>query len=191
MLITQHKNMTTLIIIDMQAGLFTKDKPRHNSENVISNINTLAEAVRKNSGRVIFIQHNDPAGELFERGSDAWQLLPTLERLPDDKIVHKTACDSFYRSELKSVLDADKTGSLIITGCATDFCVDTTLRAALSYDYNIVAASDGHTTNAKPYADAETIIEHHNYLWQNLVHPVLQVKVMQTSEIVDTLAKKL
>ncbi len=179
-----------LIVIDMQAGLFTDETPRYNSEKVISNINTLADTVRMSSGRVIFIQHNDSTGDMFETGSDAWQLLPSLDRLPKDPVIHKTACDSFYRSKLKSVLDAENTDSLIITGCATDFCVDTTLRAALSYDYNIIAASDGHTTADKSYADAETIIEHHNYLWQNLVHPKLQVKVMQTSRIIETMLKE-
>ena len=41
---------------------------------------------------------------------------------------------------------APRDGGLLVTGCATDFCVDTTVRVAASRDYEIVVVADGHTT---------------------------------------------
>ena len=73
---------------------------------------------------------------------------------------------------------------LIVTGCATDFCVDTTIRSANSRDYQVVVAADGHTTADRPHVDAGSLIQHHNWLWQNLIHPKLRIDVVQTDDLI-------
>ncbi|HHQ4654304.1 TPA: isochorismatase family protein, partial [Aeromonas hydrophila] len=50
--------MDVLLVIDMQQGLFTQ--PRHQDTQVIANINRLAERVRAEQGRVIYVQHDEP-----------------------------------------------------------------------------------------------------------------------------------
>ena len=60
---------------------------------------------------------------------------------------------------------------LIITGCATDFCVDTTIRAAASRNFEVVVVEDGHTTADRPHVDALSVMRHHNWVWENLIHP--------------------
>jgi nicotinamidase-related amidase len=70
-----------------------------------------------------------------------------------------------------------------VTGCATDFCVDTTVRAAASRDYEVVVVADGHTTRDRPHLDAASIIEHHNWMWENLILPRSQVRVVPTEEL--------
>ena len=50
--------MDVLLVIDMQQGLFTQ--PRHQDSQVIANINRLAERVRAEQGRVIYVQHDAP-----------------------------------------------------------------------------------------------------------------------------------
>jgi nicotinamidase-related amidase len=183
-----HKinEVVALIIIDMQAGLFTSETPRYDSDGVVNRINELSRVVRKSNGIVIFIQHNGPKGGSFEPGTKTWQLLTSLERYPGDIIISKMACDSFYNTELKKVLDQNKIKQLIITGCATDFCVDTTIRAAISHDYEVIVASDGHTTADRANIDAPTLIEYHNWLWQNLIHPKIHIEVMKTSDLIGT-----
>ena len=83
-------------------------------------------------------------------------------------MVHKRACDAFYETDLAEVLDKHRVTRLLVTGCATDFCVDTTVRAAASRDYEVVVVEDGHTTADRPHVDAVSLIRHHNWLWQNL-----------------------
>ena len=126
--------MTGLLVIDMQAGLFVPESPRHDTDGVVDRINDLARAVRRTGGVVVFVQHDGPTGDPFEPGADGWRLLPSLDRGAGDVVVHKTACDAFYGTELAEVLDQRGTTQLIVTGCATDFCVDTTIRAAASRD---------------------------------------------------------
>lgn len=180
--------MTALLIIDMQAGSFEGTPPRHDADGVIDRINALSRTVRASNGSVIFIQHDGSRGDVVETGTDGWKILPALEMSKNDRIIHKTACDSFYRTDLQSTLDQDRIKKLIITGCATDFCVDTTVRAAASRDYEVIVAADGHTTRDRPHLDAASIILHHNWIWENLILPHSPVKVLPASEIINRIA---
>jgi nicotinamidase-related amidase len=173
-----------LLVIDMQVGLFGADSPRHDADGVVDRINALAGAVRRAGGVVLFVQHDGPQGDPFEPGTAGWKLLPSLERLDGDRIVHKRACDAFYETDLADVLQRHGATRLIVTGCATDFCVDTTVRAAASRDYDIVVVEDGHTTADRPHVDSVAVIRHHNWVWRNLIHPRRPIKVMPATGVI-------
>jgi hypothetical protein len=81
---------TALLVIDMQTGLFEGEPPRHDAQGTVRRINAVARAVRATGGIVIFIQHED---KVMKPNSDAWQLLPALERSEADLTVRKKACD--------------------------------------------------------------------------------------------------
>ena len=80
------------------------------------------------------------------------------------------------------------TKSLMITGCATDYCVDTTLRIAASLDYQLFAISDAHTTADRPHLDAGSIITHHNSMWRNLIC-AKPVQLRSTQQMLEELGK--
>ena len=179
--------VTALVVIDMQAGLFVPETPRLDADGVVARINALARAVRRTGGPVVFVQHDGPPGDAFEPGTKGWALLASLDREAADPVVHKRACDSFYETDLADVLAAHRARRLVMTGCATDFCVDTTVRAAASRDYEVVVAADGHTTADRPHVTADQVIRHHNWLWENLIHPRRPVAVRPAAEIVAAL----
>jgi nicotinamidase-related amidase len=176
-----------LLIIDMQVGLFTPEMPRYDAEGVIARINQISGAVRRAKGSVLFIQHDTPPGEELTPHTAGWQILPALERAPGELALRKTACDAFYRTDLEQELNRRNARRLIITGCATDFCVDTTLRAAASRDFDIFVAADAHTTADRPHLAADAIIRHHNYMWENLILPGNRVTVSPTAALIDAL----
>jgi nicotinamidase-related amidase len=179
-----EEGMTGLIVIDIQVGCFGEDSPRYDTDGVVARINGLARAVRRAGGVVVFVQHDGPPGDAFEPGRDGWRLLPALDRLETDPVVHKRACDAFYETDLAQVLDKHGATELMMTGCATDFCVDTTIRAAASRDYEVTVVEDGHTTGDRPHVDALSVIRHHNWVWENLIHPRVQVKVEPVASLV-------
>jgi nicotinamidase-related amidase len=172
--------MTGLLVVDMQVGLF-EGTVRFDADGVVRRINALARAVRAKGGVVVFIQHEDEGD--FVHDAPGWQLLPALDSRPEDIYIRKTACDSFYRSELDEVLRELQITRLLVTGCATDFCVDTTIRSAASKDYEIVVIADGHTTADRPHLPAEKIIEHHNWMWAKLILPGRPVTVATAEEL--------
>jgi nicotinamidase-related amidase len=179
---------TALLVIDMQVGLFGPDSPRHDADGTVRRINALAAGVREAGGTVVFVQHDGPPGDTFEPGSEGWRLLPSLERQAGDPVVHKRACDAFYETALAETLRVRGATRLLVTGCATDFCVDTTIRAAASRDYEVVVVADGHTTADRPHVDARSVMRHHNWVWENLIHPRTRIEVVPTSVLIARLA---
>jgi nicotinamidase-related amidase len=180
--------MIALLIIDMQVGLFEGEPPRYDTEGVIRRINEIAAETRATGGIVVFIQHEDAGG--FIPGTKSWKILPDLEQEETDLWVSKRACDAFYETELPDLLQQQNVRQVIVTGCATDFCVDTTIRAAASRNYEVVVAADAHTTKDRPHLDAETIIKHHNWMWKNLSLPRSEVKVIPTASVVEWLQQR-
>jgi nicotinamidase-related amidase len=158
--------MKTLLVIDMQQAWLESE--RFEKEQVLARIEFAANQIRQQQGKVIFIQH---CNEQAPSGSAGWQLADNLTVTTKDFLIDKTACDSFVGTSLLACLTELGTTELYICGLATEFCVDTTLRAAVSAGYSVVALSDAHTTGDRPHLTAAQIVEHHNWVWQNLAIP--------------------
>jgi len=165
--------MDALLVVDMhQAPL--SDPTKHDVAGVVQRINRLAERVRAGGGVVFFVLHEGKKGEELEPGSPGWQLFSSLERKSGDREVRKQLNDSFARTTLEGELRELGTERVIVSGWATDFCVDATVRSAVSAGFEVVVPSDCHTLNDRPHLAAPRVIEHHNWVWANLVaeHPV-------------------
>ncbi|WP_321402825.1 cysteine hydrolase family protein [Maridesulfovibrio sp.] len=173
--------MKALLVIDMQKALFATGN-RYDTEGVVSRINLLTGEARDKNIPVIFIRHNNEEDGLG-RDSDGWQILDELDFRPTDVTVEKVCCDSFCKTDLAKKLTDAGADELIITGCCTDFCIDTTVRQAASMGYKIQVASDAHTTADKPYLNASTIIKHHNFVWSELYAPII-IEVKTTAAII-------
>lgn len=178
-----------LLVIDVQVGSFLEPTRKHDASGVIDRINDVARAVRRAGGVVLFIQHDGPSGDAFEPGSDAWQLLPSLERGETDLVVRKQACDAFYETGLNALLRERRCQRLLVSGSATEYCVDTTVRAAASLDFDVTVVADGHTPNDRAHLDAASIITHHNTTWRDLILPLRTVRVMPADEVIAELTE--
>ena len=172
-----------LIVIDMQVGSFGPEARRHDAPGLVTRLNALARRVRGSGGVVIFVQHDGPEGDPHHPSLPGWALLPDLEKLPADIVVHKTACDSFLNTELERVLAARGIRELVVTGCATDYCVDTTVRTSLARGYRTIVPSDGHTTSERPHLSAANIIAHHNAIWSDFIAPNGPAKICACAEV--------
>jgi nicotinamidase-related amidase len=175
--------MKALLIIDMQKGSFRPYSIRHDTISTIERINYLATHFRSRDYPVIFIQHDGTKENCFIPGSDDWKILPELIIEPADMFISKTANDSFYNTGLQAILSEKKIDELFITGCATDFCVDTTIKSALSKDYKITVIADGHTTASRPHVDAQTVINHYNWMWKDMSPTKHKIEVLKAESV--------
>ncbi|WP_158974987.1 cysteine hydrolase family protein [Cellulophaga sp. L1A9] len=180
------KNKKALLIIDMQKGSFTPKTPRFDVDGVVKRMNELAELFRKAESPVIYIQHDGTGTGEFEKNTMEWELLDSLNVKPTDILIDKYVNDVFYNSELKSKLTELNVTELFITGCATDFCVESTIQSALTKDYNITIVSDGHTTGERPHLTAKKVIEHYNWVWKNMIPTKGKIDVKNLEEIKRT-----
>jgi nicotinamidase-related amidase len=173
--------MDALLVVDMQAGLLA-GPPKHDLQGVITRINQLAAMVRDRSGKVVWIQHCGRPGDDFAPDKAGWRFLPEMDRQQADIAVPKTLNDPFAGTDLKATLDSIKPGRVLVTGWATDFCVDATVRSAVSNHYNVVAVADGHTLNDRPHLDAPSVIRHHNWIWSELITN-RSIRIADTAEL--------
>jgi nicotinamidase-related amidase len=175
--------MDAMLIVDMQVGLLN-GAPKHDLRGVIERINRLAAKVRAQSGRVIFIRHCGRKGDDFEPQTPGWQFLPELLRDPADIVVQKDLNDPFAGTDLQDRLREIAPDRVLITGWATDLCVDATVRSAVSNHHNVVVVADGHTLNDRPHLDAASVIRHHHWVWSDLITK-RSVKLASTSELLS------
>src|ERR1700716_3846033 len=173
--------MDALIVVDMQAGLLI-GPPKHALPGVIARVNQLAAMVRDRSGKVIWIQHCGRPDDDFAPHKPGWSFLPELDRMAIDIGVRKTMNDPFAGTDLKRTLDGIKPDRVLVAGWATDFCVDATVRSAVSNDYDVVVVGDGHTLNDRPHLDAPSVIRHHNWIWSELITN-RSIRVADTTEL--------
>ena len=116
----------------MQVGSFKPETSRYDTDGVVTRINSLSYYFRQNRDKVIFIQHDGTKEGSYIPGTSDWKILPSLIQLPSDIVLRKTANDSFYKSDLALVLKKYGITEIVITGCATDFCVDATIHSAIN-----------------------------------------------------------
>lgn len=170
--------MKALLVIDMQKVSFTPQTPRYDSERVIDIINSLAQGFRERGEKVIFIQHDGSKQNFCMPGSEEWEILSSLAINPIDLIVSKTANDAFYNTGLKETLLQLGVNQLVITGCATDFCVDSTIKSALVNDFNVSIIANGHTTADRPTLNAQQVIKHYNWIWSEMTPTQGRIEVI-------------
>jgi nicotinamidase-related amidase len=173
--------MDAMLVVDMQVGLL-KGEPKHDLHGVVERINELAAKVRKQSGAIILVQHCGGNGDDFEPQTPGWGFLPELLRDPADVVVRKTLNDPFAGTDLQARLKEIAPDRVLITGWATDFCVDATVRSAVANHHDVVVVADGHTLSDRPHLDAISIIRHHHWIWSNLITQ-RSIKIVAASEL--------
>ena len=75
---------------------------------------------------------------------DTWStdIVPELTPKRDDVVVYKHRFSGFYQTQLHDILSAAGIKHLIVTGCTTSVCVESTIRDAMFRDYSSVLLED-------------------------------------------------
>jgi ureidoacrylate peracid hydrolase len=75
---------------------------------------------------------------------DTWNtaIVDGLDPEPDDIVIYKTRFSGFYKTDLDETLRGLRVKHLIVTGCTTSICVESTVRDAMFRDYLCVLLAD-------------------------------------------------
>lgn len=156
----------------------------YRASGTVAAIAGLQERARAAGAPVVLVQQRD---EELEPGTEGWRIVPELVPVPGETVVSKAAPDSFLDTELDAELRARGVTEVVVTGFATEICVESTTRQALSRGYDVVLVADGHTTSVRPgpgpYAAPEASVAHHNEIYRNLRYPGRRVRVLPAAEV--------
>ena len=75
-------------------------------------------------------------------GSEGQAILDELASRPGDLVVKKYRSSGFWGTNLDMLLRSNGIKSIVVTGCTTEGCVESTARDALFNDYYVVLAED-------------------------------------------------
>lgn len=159
-----EKTHSALVVIDVQNASFSL-RPAYQSSTILARIASLIGQAREAALPVIYVQH-DEAGSEYESGTEGWRMPAAIAPRESDVVIAKHNSSAFHHTELQARLGSQRLRTLYFCGYATDFCIDSTVRQAVSLDYDVVVIADAHTTDDKPYLSAAKIIEHHNFVWR-------------------------
>lgn len=151
---------TALVIIDIQVGMIDPDMPHH--QVALNNMQTLLERARAAAVPVIYVQHDGRQGGGLAVGSDGWQIHPAIEPQDGEVIVHKRASDAFYDTVFQETLERAGIRHLVVAGGQTEYCVDTTVRRATTFGYNVLLVGDAHLTYNTDLLSEEQIVAFYN-----------------------------
>jgi nicotinamidase-related amidase len=147
----------------MQVGLFHGPQTPHDGAQVLANINALIGKARQVGASIFVARHTGPKGSLIEPDSPLAQLLPDLAiDAMADTVFEKSRPNCFLGTGLADLLRAASVDELVVAGMKTEYCVDTTCRAAADLGFQPVLVADAHTSMDTPVLSAQNIIDHHN-----------------------------
>lgn len=159
-MVTIYRGGCALLVIDMQEYF------RALAEPILSKIIQLIQCFRQANVPVIFTRHahQNPieAGGMLARwwkeliidGTPEAELLPEIEPLPTEKIVHKNRYSAFFQTDLHRHLQQHGIQQLIISGVMTNLCCETTARDAFVHDYEVFFLIDATATIDEDFQQA-------------------------------------
>ena len=160
---------TALLVIDVQndivAGMGTPERQPaidRALDEIVVRLRGLQEKARQTGIPVIMVQHDGGPGDELEKGTAGWEIREEVALKPGDILVEKRSCDSFHETELQAVLKQRDISHLVVGGCQTQYCVDTTVRRAVSLGYDVTLIGDAHTTGDTASLQFADIVAHHN-----------------------------
>ncbi|MFF0967374.1 cysteine hydrolase family protein [Streptomyces sp. NPDC003703] len=178
-----RKHVPALLVVDMQNATMAI---AHRAAETVAVIAGLRARARAAGVPVVLVQDGAADGDM-RPGTEGWRIVPELRPEEGEVVVRKDSPDSFLGTGLDGTLRALGATEVVVTGFATEICVDTTARQALSHHYDLVLVADGHTTSVRPgrtpYAPPERSVAHHNEIFRNLRFPGRSVRVLAAADV--------
>lgn len=155
-------NSQALLVIDVQRGMFPENDPVHAGDALLLKLQDLQSKARSCGVPVIYVQHNEGAGEQLETGTPDWEIHPSIAPHEGEDVIQKFTPNSFHETELQRILEEQGIRCLVISGIQTDICIKATSTGAADLGYDVTVVEDAHSTWGQGGQTAQEIIDLHN-----------------------------
>jgi nicotinamidase-related amidase len=96
-------------------------------------------------------------------GSEGQRFVPGLEPQDGELVVKKYRSSAFWGTNLALLLRSNGIKSVVVSGCTTEGCVESTARDAMFSDYYVVLATDAVASDDKRQHDASMYLMAHRF----------------------------
>lgn len=151
-------NKTALVLIDLQNGILSMDTAPYPAAQILEKGRSLAAWFRAAGATVVLVNvdfgpdfSDAPQGEAdaaLQRGDrpDDWAELAEDLVEPGDLLVTKHQWGAFHGTDLDVKLRRRGIDTIVLGGIATNFGVESTLRAGWEHGYNMIVVDDACTS---------------------------------------------
>ncbi|MFH7594615.1 isochorismatase family protein [Streptomyces racemochromogenes] len=169
---------TALLVIDMQTALLSD---AHDVDTCLRRVARLTGRARSAGVPVVYLRQRLPG-----LPAGLGDVHPAVAPRPGDTVLDKDSADSFLDTGLGDLLNERAVRRVVVTGFATEYCVDSTSRSALSHGYDLALVSDGHTTPERPAGAAPSaaqVVAHHNATFAGIQYAGRTITVTPAAHI--------
>lgn len=96
-------------------------------------------------------------------GTRGHEFIPEVAPEPDELVVRKFRSSAFWGTNLDLLLGSNNIQTVIIAGCTTEGCVESTARDAMFCDYYVVIAEDCVASDDKAQHQASMLLMRHRF----------------------------
>lgn len=96
-------------------------------------------------------------------GTRGHEPVPEAAPLPGEVIVQKHRSSAFWGTNLSLVLSSNAVATVVVAGCTTEGCVESTARDALFNDYYVVVAEDCVGSDDTAQHEASLLLMRHRF----------------------------
>jgi nicotinamidase-related amidase len=161
-------NNQALLVIDAQINMFNEDFSVYQANQLTKRLQHLVKQARLKGVPVIWIRNNGGKGDPDEPGTYGWKIHPSLRPNRDEVVIDKYEPSAFKDTILLSILKQNRITDLIIAGMQTEICINSTVRQAVEFGFNVIVVEDGHSTFDSEEMKAIEIIEKFNKDFENI-----------------------
>jgi nicotinamidase-related amidase len=108
-------------------------------------------------------RHDGPPLRYTVPGSAGHEFVEEFSPLPGELVVRKYRSSAFWGTNLEMLLRSNGIHTVVVGGCTTEGCVESTARDAMFNDHYVVIASDGVGSDDRAQHDASMLLMRHRF----------------------------
>jgi nicotinamidase-related amidase len=109
------------------------------------------------------VRAGGPALRYAQLGTPGREFVEEFQPLPDEFVVPKWRSSAFFGTNLDLLLRSNGIQSVLVTGCTTEGCVESTARDALFSDYYVVVVEDCVASDDPRQHEASLLLMRHRF----------------------------
>lgn len=153
-----------LLVIDVQKEI--TNEMLYQVDAVLATIQRLIAAARANGVEVIYVRHDDGAGQALTKGAAGFEIATALMPAPQEKVFDKRVNSPFRQTGLLSYLQEKGERELVVTGLQTEYCIDATVKTAFEHGFTVLVPALGNTTVDNAFMTGEASYRYYNqWMW--------------------------
>ena len=166
---------TALLVIDVQQAMID-ERPARMDEFML-NLKLLIDAAHRSGTEIVYVRHDGGEGDLLAYGTPGWQLEKSLIPRSDERVFDKRFGSAFRQTGLHDYFAKQDITRLVVCGMQTEYCIDTSIKVAFEFDYEVIVPAGATTTYANPFLSGEKLINYYErMIWHEPLARVIPVE---------------